>query len=281
MTASVDPSNSPQAQAWDGTEGEYWADHAERFDRSVAHYQPTFMDAASIETGSRVLDVGCGTGQTTRDAARRATGGHALGVDLSARMIEVARVLADREGIPNARFQHADAQVHPFPAGGFDIALSRTGSMFFGRPDVAFANIASALRPGGRLTLLTWQPAARNEWISVFAQVLTGGEPPLPAPGVPGPFSLGDPDHVRALLAGVGFARMGFTALTGPMYYGRDVEDAQTFVLGLLGWMLKGRSRADRQRAVDALDAALESHLGPDGVAFASAAWLVTAERQD
>jgi SAM-dependent methyltransferase len=275
----VDPSNAAQAQAWDGDEGGYWADHAERFDRSLARYQPAFLEAAAIETGARVLDIGCGTGETTRAAARRAVDGRALGIDLSSRMVAVARALAARDGVANARFEVADAQVEPFPAGGFDAGISRTGSMFFGRPEAAFANIARALRPAGRLTLLTWQPAVRNEWIGAFARALTGGVPPAPAPGTPGPFSLSDPDHVRALLTGAGFTRVELEGMTAPMRYGDDADDARAFVLGLLGWMLDGRSDADRRRADEALRVTMEAHEGPGGVEFASAAWLVTAVR--
>ena len=143
----VDPSNAEQARAWDGEEGAYWAAHAGHFDRSIAAYHLPFLDAAAIGTGEHVLDVGCGTGQTTCDAARRAPGGGALGVDLSAEMIAFARRLATAEGLGNARFEQADAQIHPFDAGSFDVAISRTGAMFFGGPDAAFANIARALRP--------------------------------------------------------------------------------------------------------------------------------------
>lgn len=275
----IDPSNTAQAQAWDGTEGGYWAEHPERFDRSLARYQGAFMDAAAIGAGSRVLDIGCGNGETTRAAARRAVDGQALGVDLSSRMIAVARMLAEREGVTNARFQVADAQVEPFAEGGWDQGISRTGSMFFGRSAAAFANIARALRRGGRLTLLTWQPAARNEWIGAFAGALLGGAPPTPPPGSPGPFSLSDPDHIRALLAGAGFAEVDVEGVAEPMHYGDDPDDARTFVLGLLGWMLDGRSEADKRRAEEALHATMEAHHGPDGIEFASAAWLVTAIR--
>ena len=109
-------------------------------------------------------------------------------MDLSAHMIDVARRRAASEGLPNARFLHADAQLHPFPPGGFDVVISRTGAMFFGDPPAAFGNLARALRPGGRLALLTWQPAARNEWFGAFWTALTGrDELPSPPPGAPRP----------------------------------------------------------------------------------------------
>jgi ubiquinone/menaquinone biosynthesis C-methylase UbiE len=159
MTAPVHPSNEAQAGAWDGGEGYYWAAHHERFEASLAAYQPAFAAATRIRPGDHVLDVGCGTGVTTREAARAAPDGEAFGVDLSGRMIEVAQKLAAAEGLLNARFEQADAQVHPFPEAGFDAVVSRTGAMFFGDPQLAFANLRRALRPGGRLTLITWQPA--------------------------------------------------------------------------------------------------------------------------
>src|SRR5262249_51282147 len=107
----VASSNAEAAKAWDGDEGAYWAAHADYFDRSIAAYHLPFLGSAMIEPGECVLDIGCGTGQTTRDAARRASPGGTLGVDLSAEMIDLARRLAAAEGLDNARFEQADAQV--------------------------------------------------------------------------------------------------------------------------------------------------------------------------
>src|SRR5207245_193868 len=125
----LDPDNAEQAWAWDGDEGAYWAQNAERVDKAVAAYHERLVAAAGIGAADRVLDLGCGTGQTARDAARAAAAGLALGVDLSGQMIELARRLAAAQGIANARFEHADAQIHPFPAASFDVAISRTGTM--------------------------------------------------------------------------------------------------------------------------------------------------------
>jgi len=276
----VDPSNAGQATAWDGGEGAYWAAHADHFDRTVAAYHLPFLDAAAIGTGERVLDIGCGTGQTTRDAARRAPAGGALGVDLSAEMIALARRLATAERLPNARFEQADAQIHPFGDRSFDVAISRTGAMFFGGPDAAFTNIARALRDRGRLVLLAWQPLAANEWVTELTAALAAGRDlPAPAPGAPGPFALADPGRVRQLLGGAGFTSIEIDPIQAPMWFGASAGDAHTFALGLLGWMLEGLDPDRHAQALGALRATIDAHTTTGGVIYNSGAWLIRAQR--
>ena len=276
----VDPSNVEQLRAWDGEEGAYWADNAEYFDRSVAPYHERLFAVAAIGEGDRVLDIGCGTGQTTRDAARAASAGSALGVDLSARMLEYARRRATEEGVANVAFAQVDAQIHPFEPGGCDVAISRTAAMFFGDHGAAFANIARALRPGGRLVLVAWQPLAGNEWVREISGALAAGRN-LPAPPADrGPFSLSEPDRVRALLAGAGFASVEIEGTAAGMWFGNDADDAHRFVLGLMGWMLQGLDETNRARAIDALHATMTAHETLDGVLFESAAWTIDATRQ-
>jgi SAM-dependent methyltransferase len=278
MALKVDASNLEQARAWDGDEGAYWATHADYFDRALAGYTSALMTSAGIEVGDRVLDIGCGTGQTTRAAARTARDGAAVGVDLSSQMIGIARRLASSEGIGNATFEQADAQVHSFAAGEFDVALSRTGTMFFGDPIAAFANIRTALRPAGRLAILVWQGPGPNEWLRELSGALAAGrEMGGPPPGAPGPFAMADPDHARKLLADVGFTDVEVDGLQAPMCFGADPQDAHAFVIGLMGWMLQGLDAAGRARARDGLSATLHSHYGPEGVTFDSATWLITA----
>lgn len=125
----IDPANRNQLHAWDGDEGAYWADHADHFDRAVAPYHRRLLDAAAITAAARVLDIGCWTGQTTRDAARSAAQGSALGGDLSARMLDLARRRATEEGVTNATFDQVDAQIHPFPSEGFwDLTITGPSS---------------------------------------------------------------------------------------------------------------------------------------------------------
>jgi SAM-dependent methyltransferase len=276
----VDPTNTEQSAAWDGEEGAFWANNAEHFDRAVAAYHGPFMAAAGISAPDRVLDIGCGTGQTTLDAARAATSGSALGVDLSARMVDYARQVAARDGITNVSFEHADAQVYPFTPGGFDLAISRTGAMFFGDLGAAFINIAGALRPRGRLTLLTWQGPPGNEWIREFSAALAGGRDlPTPPPDAPGPFALADPSRVRAVLSVAGFDNIQLVARSDGMWFGHDPNDAYRFVLGLLGWMLQGLDDRGTQRALDGLRATIAAHDTDHGVVYESATWTVIADR--
>jgi SAM-dependent methyltransferase len=277
---AVHPANQDQLRSWDGDGGAYWAAHAEHFERSMARYTPLLFAAAGIRRDDRVLDVGCGAGGTTREAARRAPAGEAVGVDLSSAMLAVARGTADRDGVGNVRFVQADAQVHPFPADSFDVAISRAGAMFFGDPVAAFANFGRALVRGGRLALLVWQAAAANEWLSEIAGSLAPGRPlPTPPPDVPSPFSMADPDRVRTILGTAGFGEVDVTAAAEPMSFGRDVDDAVAFIQGLAGWMLDGQDDEARARALGDLRRSAERHLTEDGVEFGSAGWLVTARR--
>jgi SAM-dependent methyltransferase len=284
MTATsavpIDPSNREQLAAWDGDEGAYWAEHADDFDRSVAAYHERLLATAGITDTDRVLDIGCGTGQTTRDAARAATRGAAVGVDLSARMLEIARQRSAEEGVTNASFEQVDAQIHSFPAGVFDVAISRTGAMFFGDLAAAFTNISRAMASGGRLVLVTWQPLPANEWIREISGALAAGRDlPAPAPDAPGPFALSEPDRVRSILTAAGFTGIELEAVTAGMWFGNNADDAQRFVLGLMGWMLQGLDDPGRRRAVDALRATMVAHETADGVVFGSAAWTIRATR--
>ena len=186
--------NAQQAAEWNGPAGAHRTRHAAVFDAETRPYHERFRAATGVTSRDRVLDVGCGTGQSTRDAARAAVAGSALGIDLSAQMLEHARRVSREERLANVVFEQADAQVHRFPAGGFDVAISRFGSMFFDDPVAAFGNIGRALRPGGRLVLMVWQARERNAWSTTIREAIAGDAelPPRRETG-PSPFSLADP----------------------------------------------------------------------------------------
>jgi SAM-dependent methyltransferase len=272
--------NAEQAAAWDGDGGRFWAEHADHFDRSVRAYQQAFMAAAAIRPDDRVLDVGCGAGQTSLDAARAATTGSVLGIDLSGPMLEVARRRAAAAGLLNVEFVQGDAQVHPFSPASFDVVLGRNSTMFFADPPAAFGHLAGATKPGGRLVLMAWQSRADNAWFrSTMAALAAGRVLPTPPPGAPGPFGLSDPDRVRTLLTGAGFVDPELRDVREPVYLGRSPDEGTRFVLALNKTMLADLDGTTRTRAVEALSQLMRDHEGPDGVSFGSATWLVTATR--
>ncbi|MFC3451624.1 class I SAM-dependent methyltransferase [Amycolatopsis speibonae] len=270
----VDPSNERMLTAWNGNEGALWARRAQRFDDGVAAYRDTFFSAADIRPADNVLDVGCGAGQTTRDAARLAVDGSVLGVDLSGEMLGVARRIAGEERVPNVSFVQVDAQVHAFPEAGFDVVISRHGSMFFGTPLAAFANLAKATRPGGHLVLLTWQPFGLNEWITTFRTIFAAGRE-VPTSNL----ALSDSLETEALLTSAGYTDVRCSAVSKPMYFGQDVDDAAEFIVEQHGGRLSDLDEAARTDAVEALRADLAGHQTDRGVFYGSAAWLVEARR--
>jgi len=253
------------------------------YDAELRRHNEVLRRAAGVQPHDHVLDIGCGTGQTTRQAARTARAGSALGVDISAPAIERARELARAEALGNVTFEHADAQVRRFPQERFDLAISRFGTMFFDDPGAAFANISRALRPAGPLVMMVWQARERNEWDVVIRQSLGAADGPVAIPpGGPDPFSLADPPAVRQILQAAGFAGVAFTDVHEPVYYGPDVAAALDWVRGFActSEVLKRLDPAAAARAAGRLREALAAHLSDDGVWFDSRAWIVTARRR-
>jgi len=254
------------------------------YDAELRRHNDVLRRALGVQLHDHVLDIGCGTGQTTRQAARTARAGSALGVDISAPAIQRARGLARAEGLGNVTFEHANAQAHRFPHERFNLAMSRFGTMFFDDPRAAFANISRALRPAGRLVMMVWQAHERNEWDIAIRQSLgAAGEPvAIPSRG-PDPFSLADPPSVKEILTAAGFVDVAFTDVHEPVYYGPDVAAALDWVRGFActSDALKRLDPAAAARAAGRLREALAAHLSEDGVWFDSRAWIVTARRWD
>ncbi|HEY7102585.1 MAG TPA: methyltransferase domain-containing protein [Mycobacteriales bacterium] len=243
------------------------------YDAELRRFDEVVVPAWGVGPRDRVVDIGCGGGWTTREAARLAVGGSVLGVDVSAAAVARARRVARDEGLPNVAFECGDAQVHPFPEGGFDLAISRFGTMFFADPVAAFGNLGRALRPDGRLVMLVWQARERNEWAVALDRILGGDA------DSPDAFSLGDPATATAILDAAGFAGVAFTDVRRPVYYGPDVESAVGWVGGFTSTK-DALERLDESAAADALGrlaALMAHHLGGDGVWFDSRAWIVRA----
>jgi len=272
--------NAGQRAAWDGDEGAHWVEHAERYEASTAGHRAHLWDAVTVEVDAEVLDIGCGTGVASRTAGHFAHDGMVLGVDLSAAMLAHAEDRTAAAGLTNVTYLQADAQTHPFAAGGADLVISCFGAMFFDDQRAAFANLARALRPGGRLAALVWQGLQGNEWLQCIRGALsTGRDLPPPPVGRAGPFGLADPDAIRAVLAAAGFTTVDLLSVEEPMRFGADADDAFAFLrdqgatVGMLG-DLDERARA---AALDALHDTLRDHETPNGVCFASRTWLILA----
>ncbi|MGP3915181.1 class I SAM-dependent methyltransferase [Nonomuraea sp. 10N515B] len=259
------------------------SDHTDLFDydAELRLHNELFRAAARVGSRDRVLDIGCGTGQSTREAARAAVNGSAVGVDSSARMLERARQLSDDQGLPNVTYLQADAQVYPFPPAHFDLCISRFGTMFFADPVAAFTNIGRALRPAAHLVLLVWQDRDRNEWASAIRQPRTAATPePTPPTRSPDPFSLADPAITKGILAAAGFTEVSFTDVHEPVYYGPDSATAFDNVLRL--WdkdLLANLDAVTAEQACTRLRATLAAHNTDSGVYFDSRAWIITARR--
>jgi len=275
----VDPTNAAQAGRWDGAEGEDWALNHQGYERLLSVFDRTLLEAGAVRPNDRCLDVGCGTGPTTRALARRAVNGSAVGLDLSGPMLQVARETARRAAIRNVEFVRGDAQVYPFEPGSFDVAVSRMGCMFFGDPATAFANVGRAMRPGGRVAFVAWQAWAANRWL-VEIDTALGDDPPdseadAASGYTPGPFSLADPAICAELLQRAGFIDIAVEGLSIPLDFG-SVDVAQAFLETWIGDDLGDDSRA---RAKAALHRLVIDNASPDGVLLESATWLMTGRR--
>ncbi|TDD21769.1 class I SAM-dependent methyltransferase [Kribbella turkmenica] len=235
------------------------------YDAELRRYHRRLLPAMNVRPADQVLDIGCGTGLTTRAAAEEALS--ALGVDISAEMVATARKLS--EHLPNVSFEQADVQHHQFPPEQFSLAVSRFGTMFFTDPVAAFTNIARALRPGARLVQLVWQDETHQEWYVEIRRTLAD----TPATAGHAAFSLADPATTERILADAGFTDVQLLDVREPVYYGADVEAALDNLRSLQ--MAQGSDRD-----IDRLRAMLETHLSADGVWFDSRAWIVMAHRR-
>lgn len=268
---------------WNGDPGRFWAAKAERFDAMLAPFGRRLLVAAGIQRGEEVLDVGCGNGTVSLEAAR-ATGpeGAVTGLDLSGPMLEVARRRAEQAGLL-VRFVQGDGQTTSFD-GSFDIVVSRFGVMFFEDPPAAFANLAKAVRPGGRLCFVCWQEMLANEWIAVPALAMVNhvGIPELAEAGAPGPFAFADAARTHALLASAGWSETAVEPFVEDMAMGSDPEDVLAFMLSdeMGRRLVEGKEERAVAAAKQAALEALGTHVTSNGVVLRGAGWLVTARKR-
>jgi SAM-dependent methyltransferase len=283
--AVSDEVNKEQRRYWTNEGQQQYQQHGDRFDDMVAPFGHAMLDAAQLRPGHRVLDVGCGYATTTIEAAGRVTpSGRVLGVDISAAMLRTARRRVAATGLDHLALLEADAQVHAFDPGSFDAVISRFGTMFFDDPEAAFANLARALRPGGRLAFVCWQDRLKSEWVATALGAvvpLLGRPPELGTPGAPCPWAFADGDRLERLLTAGGFRDVRLETVTRPQRIGDHVEDAVGFVMSLpeSQQLFAGAPEDTVAAAAAAVGAAFMPHAGAGGVVFNASAWLVSARR--
>lgn len=211
-----------------------------------------------------MLDIGCGAGLTSREAARAAMKGEVVGVDTSAELLEVARSRCADEGLRNVTFEQADANpTHMLPPISI-YASAASARCFFADPAAAFANIARAMRPGARLVWMVWQNQERNEWSAAIRQVLNPES--TPSEDIPMAFSLGDPAVATDLLSAAGFMSIGFIEVHEPVFYGQSVDAAFDALTSFQ--MVKDvldRTNASAAKASQRLRDLLDAHLTTKG----------------
>jgi len=276
--------NAEQIEYWNKQAGPKWVAESARMDAMLEPLGLAAIERAAPRPGERVLDVGCGLGQTTLQlAARVGAKGDVLGIDISTPMLEGARARARAAGVTQVRFELADAQTHSFAPASFDLVFSRFGVMFFADPVAAFANLARAVRPGGRLVFVCWQPLAKNPWMRDPLQALARhiALPPPAAPDAPGPFAFADAQRVRGIVERAGFSDVAFESVTGELSLGTSVDDALHVAtqIGPAGALLRDAPEAARESARAAMRELLAARATPKGVALPYAVWIATGKR--
>ena len=276
----ADASNQAQADYWNAVAGETWVTFQAQLDRQIEPLGAEALRVLNPGAGERVIDIGCGCGQTTLALAERVGApGAVTGVDISRPMLGVARGRPVPAGAATPRFAEADAQTADLGRGVYDAVFSRFGVMFFADPAAAFANIRAALAAGGRMTFVCWRPMAENLWMRLPLEAALPLLPPLPPPDptAPGPFAFADPDRVRGILTLAGFTDIAiqpFDARIGGG--GLDETVAMTFRIGPLGAALREYQDA-APKVAEAVRQAVAAYETADGVLMPAAVWVVSA----
>ncbi len=270
--------NADQTAYWNEAAGPTWAALHDRMDDQLRELGLAAMAALAPQAGERLIDIGCGCGDTTIELARRVgPSGAVLGADISIPMLEVASARGRSLGLSQAAFVVADAQTHAFPpANG---AFSRFGVMFFNDPPAAFANIRRALSPGGRLAFVCWRAMSENPWMTApleAARHLLPPQPP-PVPHAPGPFGLADRDHMKGILTAAGFAQIDIEPHDQKIGW----ADVDTAVLVAMNVGPLGRATRETPGSREPVEAAVRAVFvplaGADAVRLDSATWIVLA----
>ena len=278
--ASERTANAEQIDYWNSAAGDTWARFQAQLDRQIAPLGAEALRQLAVRAGERVIDIGCGCGETSLDlAARVGAQGRVVGIDISTPMLEVAqRRLAAEPGLA-VEFRQADAQCDDLGRAGFDAAFSRFGVMFFTDPVAAFANIRTAMRPGGRLAFVCWRPLGDNDWMR---EPLDAAAPYLPPaapsdPAAPGPFAFADAVRVRSILTDAGFVSVTIDPFDARIGGGDIAESLQLALrIGPLGYQMRENPQL-MPSVAGAVRAVLERYAPPRGVMMPAGVWIVRA----
>lgn len=276
--------NAAQIEYWNEVSGPKWARLGDRIDQHIAPLGARALEWAAPKADERVLDIGCGCGQTSFALAERVgADGSVLGIDISGPMLEVANARLEREGVSQLSFLQADAQTHDFGGETFDLLYSRFGVMFFTEPRAAFEALRSTLAPAGRMAFVCWQSPDKNGWMTMPARA-AAAHVEMPAPGdpeAPGPFAFADRDRLHGILDGAGFRNIEIEGHedTIDVLGSGDLDETVGFMseMGPAGAVLREASADVRTRALAAIRELLESHERHGRIDLPAAVWLVRA----
>lgn len=278
--------NREATEAWSGPLFECFVQYRDLVAGGLGAHGEAALAAHPPRPGDRVVDLGCGFGDTTQRLAELVgPDGRALGVDVSEPFIEMAREEAGEAGVANTRFDVADVQATEFGE-TFDYAFSRMGIMFFANPVAALRNVRVALAPGGRFCAVVWRRKEDNEWVRraelVVDEYLDHPEETDQPTCGPGPFSMANADTVSEQLKIAGFEEIALRRCDLPLKIGRDLDHAVEFnmALGPAGEVLRlWEDRIDEIRPKIAADLreALAEFDGPNGVYAPASTWIISA----
>jgi ubiquinone/menaquinone biosynthesis C-methylase UbiE len=281
-------SNEIPVEAWNTILFEKFCRFRHLLTEGLSGHSDAVLSGRPYQPGARVLDVGCGFGDTTREIARQvAPSGAAIGVDCASNFIELAERETAAAGIPNASYFVADVQSDDL-RGPYDHVFARFGTMFFNLPGAALRNIRRALKPGGQFTMIVWRKREDNPWVHE-AEVLVKEIVPIISHDDtdqvhcgPGPFSMAGADMVSEMMRGVGFERISFERFDTEICIGRTLDEAIEFAMamGPAGEIIRlaGEEGAKlRPTVADGLRALFKPRVRSDGVWFPSSSWFVTA----
>jgi len=202
----------------------------------LTHHSAAIFPDLPVKEGDKVLDIGCGFGDTAVDLAERVgPKGTVVGLDCCSAFLDYGRADAEAKGLKNVAFVEGDALVERFEP-TYDFVFSRFGTMFFSNPVAGLRNMRTALKPGGLMTHIVWRTPADNPWLSMAKDVVLNY---LPAPGEdartcgPGPFSMANQEMVAGMMKSAGYEDVTFKRVDALVLVGRTVQDAIDFQLAL------------------------------------------------